>query len=61
MARADDRYEERPPLSVLDERDSDPLLERLIAVHGAARFDVAPELAATCQGRLPKARAAAHN
>ena len=35
---------EQPTLCVLDEHDVDRLLERLRAIHGAARADIEPEL-----------------
>jgi hypothetical protein len=44
MARADVVYEV-PLWSVLDEHHVDQLLQKLCAVHGEARFDLAPELA----------------
>jgi hypothetical protein len=53
MARADHVYEV-PLWSVLDEHDVDQLLQKLRAVHGEARFDLAPELAATRTARLLK-------
>ena len=47
MPRADS-YE--PPLPcVLDEHDVDRLLERLRAVHGELRADIAPELRAAAR------------
>jgi hypothetical protein len=52
MARADVVYEV-PLWSVLDEHDVDQLLQKLRAVDGEARFDLAPELvAATRTARL---------
>ena len=45
---------EVPLWSVLDEHDVDQLLQKLRAVHGEARFDLAPELAATRTARLLK-------
>ena len=54
MARANNVYEV-PLLSVLDEHDVDQLLQKLRAVHGAERFDLAPGLvAATRTARLHK-------
>ncbi len=45
MPRADVVHEV-PLLSVFDEQDVDLLLQKLRAVHGEARFDIAPELIA---------------
>jgi hypothetical protein len=53
MARADVVYEV-PLLSVLDEHDTDQLLQKLRAVHGEPRIDIAPEaVAARRTARLP--------
>jgi hypothetical protein len=35
---------EMPLLTVLDDTDTDQLLEKLRLVHGEPRFDIAPEL-----------------
>jgi hypothetical protein len=44
MARQLDLVWEMPLLTVLDDTDTDQLLEKLRRVHGEPRFDVAPEL-----------------
>jgi hypothetical protein len=47
---------EMPLPCVLDATDTDPLLQKLRAVHGEPRFDIAPELiAATHRARFEKA------
>ncbi len=46
---------EVPLLSVFDEHDVDQLLQKLRAVHGEARFDLAPEPVAAARTRLHKA------
>jgi hypothetical protein len=47
---------EMPLPSVLDDTDTDQLLERLRVVHGEPRFDIAPELiAARRRARVPAA------
>ncbi len=44
MTRLLDFVWEMPLLTVLDDTDTDQLLEKLRVVHGAPRFDIAPEL-----------------
>jgi hypothetical protein len=51
--RDHDPYHELPLPCVLDDDDIDRLLERLRAVHGEPRQDIAPEL--NRQGRTRKA------
>ena len=46
MVWTDKVYDELPLPCVLDATDNDPLLQRLRAVHGEPRFDIAPELIA---------------
>ncbi len=48
-------FEWEPLPSVLDPTDSDPLLEKLRAVHGEPRFDIAPELIAAMRRAASKA------
>ena len=49
---------EIPLPCVLDPTDSDPLLEKLRAVHGEPRFDIAPELIAAAAMRRTASKAA---
>jgi hypothetical protein len=51
MAKADSSFEEQPTPCVLDEHDRERLLDRLIAVHGRPRSDVASELTAATVSR----------
>jgi hypothetical protein len=50
-----DFIELEPLPSVLDATHSDSLLQRLRAVHGEARFDIAPELIAAKHRATSKA------
>jgi hypothetical protein len=46
------------PVSVLDRLGVDPLLAKLIEVHGAPRFDYAPELRAAARATTARAKEA---